>query len=147
MRKWKRKQKRNRRGAVLACLSLVSLLGCTYAAQLEPFTTDGCSSFPDGPPEDPDRWRGCCVEHDLAYWVGGSRDQRRQADDALAVCVEQAENKVLADAMWAGVRAGGSPFWFTEYRWAYGWPYTRGYRELTPEEQVLAKDLLKQSPY
>ena len=36
--------------------------------------------------------------------------------------------------MWAGVRAGGGPYWPTSYRWAYGWPYTRGYRALTDEE-------------
>lgn len=131
--------------AALLGWSLLSLVGCTYAGQLEPFHTDGCSSFPDGPPAEPTRWRACCVEHDLAYWAGGSRQERLDADDELAVCVEKVENKVLADAMWAGVRAGGSPYWFTEYRWAYGWPYTRGYQPLTPEEAELVKTTLQKS--
>jgi hypothetical protein len=78
--------------------------------------------------------------------MGGNREQRRLADHELSLCVEKAESKMLADAMWAGVRVGGSPFWFTKYRWAYGWPYTRGYRELTPEEDALAKALLEQAP-
>ncbi len=140
-------QKLKWRGAVLVWLMGVSLLGCSYTGQLEPFRTDGCSSFPDGPPEEPERWRGCCVQHDRAYWIGGSSEQRRQADDELAICVEKAESKMLADVMWAGVRAGGSPYWFTEYRWSYGWPYTRGYRELTPEEEALAKALLEEGSW
>src|SRR2546426_8536514 len=30
-----------------------------------PFTTDGCSLWPNGP------WRSCCIEHDVLYWCGG----------------------------------------------------------------------------
>src|SRR5262245_15908951 len=33
-----------------------------------PFTTDGCSTFPDG------AWKSCCVTHDYAYWCGGTAE-------------------------------------------------------------------------
>ena len=33
----------------------------------EPFTTDGCTWFPDG------EWQSCCVDHDVTYWCGGDR--------------------------------------------------------------------------
>ena len=36
-----------------------------------PFTTDGCTLWPDG------FWQSCCVEHDMAYWCGGSAEERR----------------------------------------------------------------------
>ena len=41
-----------------------------------------------------------------------------------------------------GVRVGGSPWWPTSYRWAYGWPYGRGYRALSDEDRRLADDAL-----
>ena len=37
--------------------------------------------------------------------------------------------------MYLGVRAGGHPVFPAWYRWAYGWPYGRGYRPLNVEEQ------------
>jgi hypothetical protein len=44
--------------------------------------------------------------------------------------------------MYEGVRAGGSPWWPTRYRWAYGWPYGRGYQELSDEEHHMADEIL-----
>ena len=120
----------------------IALSACQYQGELSVFTSDGCSSFPDGPPEDPQRWRSCCYTHDQAYWLGGSSAERAVADTELETCVAGVENEALARAMWLGVRAGGSPYWPTAYRWAYGWPYTRGYRRVTDEEQRLAESLL-----
>lgn len=123
----------------------MAMSGCAYEGQLSDFTSDGCSSFPEGPPNNPDKWRNCCLQHDQAYWLGGTYQQRKQADTELESCIEQVENRVLAKIMWAGVRVGGSPYWPTTYRWAYGWPYTRGYRAVTEAERHLAQQLLNRS--
>lgn len=37
--------------------------------------------------------------------------------------------------MYAGVRIGGSPYFYNWYRWGYGWDYDRKYVELTMEEK------------
>lgn len=132
------------RGILLLAITGVLLVGmqsCAHTGKLARFSTDGCSSFPDGPPGEPDKWRNCCVLHDQAYWLGGTYTRRVAADKDLRVCISQVENPVLADTMWAGVRVGGSPFWPTRFRWAYGWPYTRGYRALTAAERILAQTL------
>lgn len=77
--------------------------------------------------------------HDLAYWRGGTADQRLKADKRLQACVENTTgNKALAELMLAGVRAGGGPYYFTTYRWGYGWPYGREYKPLTTEESEAA---------
>ena len=34
-------------------------------------------------------WCPCCVEHDRAYYYGGSREQKKAADEALKQCVAQ----------------------------------------------------------
>jgi hypothetical protein len=56
--------------------------------RLMPFTSDGCSSFPDGIPIlDEAKWQRCCYIHDIAYWQGGTYRQRQLADMALRACV------------------------------------------------------------
>lgn len=114
------------------------------AAKLKPFKSDGCSAFPDGTLAEKDLWQKCCYQHDLAYWQGGNSTQRKQADLALKHCVIQAGEPTVANLMLAGVRVGGSPYWPTQFRWAYGWPYLRGYKEITPTEQKQIDHELKQ---
>jgi len=83
---------------------------------LEPFSTDGCSMFPDG------KWRECCVEHDKAYWKGDPEDKegRRKADLELMACVARKGYPFTAFVMYVGVRIGGSSWWPTSWRWGYG---------------------------
>ena len=109
------------------------------AAIIREFSTDGCSRFPDRSMISNHDWCHCCVVHDLAYWRGGSAKERLVADESLRECVERSTaNPALADVMYAGVRAGGGPYFFTSYRWGYGWPFGRLYRELSPEERAAA---------
>ena len=115
----------------------------TGREQLRPFTTDGCSLFPDGNTDNPQLWHDCCVRHDVAYWKGGVSAERKAADAALQRCVaETSQNEALAGLMYCGVRIGGVPWLPTSYRWAYGWPYGRGYAPLTSDEQHEAERLL-----
>lgn len=125
---------------------LLNAHGLEHRGRLKPFSSDGCSRFPDGPPGNPEKWRACCLRHDQAYWLGGTFDERVAADRALERCISEVENPILAQTMWAGVRVGGSPLWPTEFRWGYGWPYTRGYRPVTSEEYQLASSLLTGQP-
>ena len=106
------------------------------AAGPHDFTSDGCSLFPDGTVADRAKWCDCCFEHDIAYWRGGTQDERRAADARLKECVlDRTKNAALAEMMYLGVRAGGHPAFPTWYRWAYGWQYGRGYEPLTDEER------------
>lgn len=119
---------------VLAGVFLTS--GCAAASGINEFTSDGCSLFPDGTLKDRTLWCECCFNHDIAYWRGGSEEERKQADKTLRACVmERTGDKALAEAMYEGVRVGGSPVFPTWYRWGYGWKYGRGYKPLTEEEQ------------
>jgi len=129
------------RAATALFLSLaLPLLAC--AASILPFTTDGCSRFPDGTWGEPTRWRQCCLDHDLAYWRGGSYAERLAADQTLQACLNSNGEPEVGALMLLGVRLGGSPWWPTPFRWGYGWPYLRGYQPLTPEEKELVLDRL-----
>ncbi len=121
----------------------------TDSQWLAPFTSDGCSAFPDGTLAQQTLWLDCCTAHDLAYWRGGSYDQRSTADLALRQCVAQVGEEEIGLLMLAGVRAGGSPLWPTAFRWGYGWPYPRWYRELSTAEQrqvAAASDRIASAP-
>ncbi len=104
------------------------------AAELAPFSTDGCSSFPDGNFTHKTLWRECCIAHDYAYWKGGSFQERVRADRELKECVAGLGEDEIAVIMLVGVRVGGSPNFPTDFRWGYGWPYPRPYKSLTEGE-------------
>lgn len=99
-----------------------------WAPPLPPkaFTSDGCSCWPDHV------WLECCVEHDAAYWLGGSRRERKAADRALAECVRSKGYPVLGELMYYGVRAGGVYWLPTPFRWGFGWEYPQSGPKGTP---------------
>lgn len=115
----------------------------SYADTLKPFTSDGCSAFPDGTFKQKELWLACCTEHDRAYWKGGTYQQRLTADEALQLCVEKVGEPQIAALMLAGVRVGGTPYFPTSFRWGYGWSYPKWYGELTPAELKQVKALSK----
>lgn len=134
-----------RLGTHLFPLLLILLLaGCNSGPNtLKYFSSDGCSLFPDRSLITSKDWCDCCLEHDIAYWQGGTKAQRLEADRKLRDCVlAKTGDSVLAEAMYQGVRFGGSPWFYNWYRWGYGWSYERKYQALTLEEQRQASDKL-----
>ncbi len=131
----------------LALGALALCVGCASATAggLRPFAADGCSMFVDGTPAQRDLWKHCCILHDKAYWRGGTREERKEADRRFRSCVDEVGDAALAEIMYRGVRAGGGPHWPTSYRWGYGWPYGRGYRPLSEAEQAMADRILAES--
>lgn len=76
----------------------------------KPFTYDGCSFFPDTvltiSLED------ACLEHDIAYWHGGTRAERKAADQRLQEAVAETGvlGQILQQPVYIGVRLlGDSP--------------------------------------
>jgi len=91
---------------------------------LKPFTTDGCSGgmswlwrtvLRRTPP-----WEGDCIEHDRAYWAGGTKQQRLEADRVLAASVARKGYPLIGALMYYAVRLGGVPWLPTSWRWGYG---------------------------
>jgi len=114
---------------------------------LAPFTTDGCSMWIDGTPNQPWLWRHCCVAHDRDYWIGGTAMERRASDQRLHKCVMDIAGKFMGGYMYTFVIPGGSPYWLTPYRWGYGWSYLeegkwRGYKSLSDDELAQANALI-----
>jgi len=122
---------------------IILLNSCTSTKTLKPFSSDGCSLFPDRSLIDKEDWGECCFEHDKAYWQGGTEDDRKLADKRFKDCIlEKTQDKTLADMMYIGVRFGGSPNFPTWYRWGYGWNYRRNYAPLSEAEKEMARILM-----
>lgn len=122
---------------------LMAPVGALQAADAPvPFTSDGCSAFPDGTLTEQTLWLECCTAHDIAYWQGGTYQERLAADRELLQCVRQAGEPGVAMMMLIGVRIGGTPYLPTGFRWGYGWPYPRGYRALDEEEKARIDNLI-----
>ena len=112
--------------------------------KLSDFTSDGCSLFIDGTFEDPDLWKECCLKHDIAYWQGGTEEEREAADIAFRECVQKKTgNAELAELMYQAVRTGGEPYYPTWYRWGYGWSIGRGYKSLSKSEMLQVETKLE----
>ena len=110
-----------------------------HADTLKPFTSDGCSAFPNGTLHQKELWLSCCTQHDVDYWKGGTYQQRLQSDMQLKQCVTEVGEPEIALLMLSGVRVGGTPYLPTSFRWGYGWSYPKGYGELTLGELVQVK--------
>jgi len=125
----------------LILVLLTFLSNGAVADELKPFTSDGCSAFPDGTLAQNELWLNCCRAHDYAYWKGGAYHERVEADLALKECVSAVGEEEIALLMLAGVRVGGSPYFPTSFRWGYGWPYPKFYGELTESERQQVREL------
>lgn len=94
---------------------------CDHEPEFD-FVTDGCSSSPDG------SWVECCIEHDFAYWCGGSYEERVEADRVLGECVAEKGYGTLHGALTElGVKIGGHPVFPFKWRWGYGDRYDGWY--------------------
>jgi hypothetical protein len=94
----------------------------------EPFRTDGCSIWPDGAFTG-ETWQACCVEHDVAYWCGGTQAMRAEADEKLKECVGDRYHDWMGALMKPGVRIGGAPYIPAYWRWGYGHKFPAGYSD------------------
>lgn len=116
-------------------LTFMAFLSLTaFGSELKPFVSDSCSLFPDGLIGQQDLWLHCCVDHDFAYWKGGTREERLHSDQTLRQCVSNAGQPMIGLLMLGGVRLGGSPLWPTPFRWGFGWDYPRFYGPLSSQE-------------
>lgn len=107
----------------------------SHAGDLKPFSSDGCTLAPDGTWRDPQRWKVCCVAHDLRLWGGGSRVEREEADSKLRSCIKERAGQRVAYIYWLGVRLGShSPFKIPGMGWGNGWPHQVRYRSLNQDE-------------
>ena len=109
---------------------------------IKEFETDGCSASPDGTVEEPNRWLHCCIEHDQAYFMGGTRERKEAADSLFFICMARECGQNIATLYLAAVTAFGGPAFPTSYRWGYGWPPGRGYKALTENEREQLAELI-----
>ncbi len=113
-----------------------SLSTTIFASEITPFHTDGCSSYPNGTIKHPNLWVHCCIAHDIRYWIGGSRKDKKNADTELNRCVAQVTSQLHGSLMEIGVEIGGEPInEKIPWRWAFGFKQQK-YNPLSLEQLI-----------
>lgn len=110
---------------------------------LRPFVSDGCSVAPDGFPGDDQKklWTDCCVKHDAAYWVGGTKQEKEYADNELKQCISEKNYPDLGKIFKLFVKEFGGPASSQNYRWGYGWNKKKSYKNLNAAEEKQIQSL------
>lgn len=118
---------------------------------LKPFVTDGCSGFmsllwrktiaklPKSSPCPP--WEDHCVIHDIAYWRGGTAENRKVADMHLLCEVTYSGYPIIAILMYLAVRLGGTAWLPLPWRWGYGRTFWRWNKYQEHEANVEVEDI------
>lgn len=114
---------------------------------LRTFFSDGCSLSPNSFFKV--NFAQCCVEHDLAYWIGGTKEQKDLADNQFKMCLQHKLNKdyngviqtSVSETYFLGVQIGGVNFLPNSFRWGYGWNVIRPHGPLTDEEVGQAENM------
>lgn len=120
---------------IIVVLWVLMVSGCCPPKPIKKFTSDGCSLFPDGTLTQRNKWYHCCYNHDIVYWHGGTKAERKEADRRLQTCVAKTGYPRTGSLMYMGVRLFGIPHIPAWFRWGFGWPYGRAYKELSEEER------------
>ncbi len=115
---------------------------------LKPFLTDYCTSYPEGTRQKPELWKHCCVEHDLYFWAGGSKSDRKETDVRLRECVAATGAHRQAKLIYAAVSIGAnSPIRFKTKQWGHAFENRTRYLALTAEESnLVVESLARQNP-
>ncbi len=107
---------------------------------LDEFSSDGCSMYPDSNPEE--NWVHCCIAHDINYWYGGTKKEKKDSDAELRRCVTEVTNSAHGKFIETGVSIGGVPSPARlPWEWGYGWRKTDHYLSLSDKkiETILNK--------
>ncbi len=97
------------------------------------FTSDGCTWAPDT--IGTVNLRSICVAHDYRYWLGGTEEEKLEADEELRDEIRAKGLFLTAAVYYRFVRAFGGRHWPASpmpnrHHWGYGWPkddYGAGY--------------------
>ncbi|MBT3585080.1 MAG: hypothetical protein HN509_09240 [Halobacteriovoraceae bacterium] len=107
---------------------------------LSTFSSDLCTGYPEGTKKEPMLWAHCCIKHDLAYWVAGTRKVRKEVDKRLKSCVTEVAGKARGRLMYTGIRLGHlSPIKHPSH-WGHAWPkkHRKTYAPLTEQQKAIA---------
>lgn len=89
----------------------------------QPFVYDGCTLFPDTLPG-LDLTEACLL-HDIAYWYGGEKTERKTVDTRLkgAVASQGIFGQIMQYPVYIGVRLGGDSFLTRIFNANWGFGY------------------------
>ena len=90
-----------------------------------PFHFDGCTLFPDRVGQT--SFLAACLQHDIAYWYGGSSAERKMADQQFREAVQAAgpAGAWLQWPMYAAARVFGDTWLLRQFNANWGFGYNQ----------------------
>lgn len=122
---------------LLLSLFFLVLTSATATAETIPAWDDAVS---EGSSLAPDISLQCCIQHDQAYYYGGSVPDRHRADVAFRQCLQDEGWPVLSWVYYSEVRIGGHPIVPLWFRWGFGLPYACGQYAQQPATPAAANE-------
>lgn len=115
------------------------------ANNLNPFQSYGCPHFaPTISYANQNQWVLCCVQHNIAYWKGGSRKDRNDTDRQLQTCLIERGDSSSANLMHWDFLQTQTPVHTPS--WGYGWRRSRGYAPHSDQEFLQISNQEKKIP-
>ncbi|WP_127716847.1 hypothetical protein [Halobacteriovorax sp. HLS] len=128
---------------ILALIPSFTLADTPQVYELKPFETDLCTMFSEETRDGKISWEDCCIKHDLAYWVGGTKDDMKRADLEIRSCVKSKGLSKLSYMMYLGIKIGHLSPIKNKYKW--GWAYPKKAKTYFPisqqQEAIIKKQL------
>lgn len=122
----------------------LSLFGANEKTVIRSFKTDGCTGWFDQTSKYD--WKKCCVLHDLYFWAGGIKEDRKLADLRLKACVKKEANSFHATLIYFGVKSGSfSPIKIKSKKWGNAWEEIYQYSKLEKNDLFLLKKSLQET--
>lgn len=131
--------------SLLCTISTLNLNSYASGNHIAPFQTDYCTGAPEGTLHRPNLWRDCCIKHDMAYYVAGTKKQQDLADKRLYQCVADAAGKFYGTIIYRGVRFGHISPIKSKTRWGWAWKDRPYFQTLTQEQVDMALSELEKS--
>ena len=114
-------------------LSLLWLLITPVQAQyIQPFKTDLCTHYPNATDGILRPYTKCCLIHDVEYYLGGTKSDRKNADKNLKKCFKDMGYNLRSSVVFTGVRLFGKHYWGYAFK-----DLKPAYWDLTPEQKKI----------
>ena len=99
---------------------------------IQPFKTDLCTHYPNTTDGILRPYTKCCLMHDVEYYLGGTKKDRKNADKNLRDCFRTMGYNLRSRVVFSGVRIFGKHYWGYAFK-----DLKPAYWELTPEQKKI----------
>jgi hypothetical protein len=129
-------------------LILLSFSAFATEDKLWPMETDYCTLYPEGTRYRPELWKHCCLQHDLFFWAGGTRQDQLEDNYRFRDCVSKVSGYAHGKIVYLAITAAQySPYKIPEKKYNNGWRSRSPYQRLSVQDIDRIEDHILNGDY